>query len=104
MAEISYQTGDLVVLTRGEWKGYAGVVSWPISADQAGYVLVCSDGRIAGIRVSSDEINLAGETSQGFTQLSYHLLKLSSYVIEKSILVATKTQGDRPSSQKSIVS
>jgi hypothetical protein len=91
MADSSYQLGDLVVITSGEWKDYAGVVSWPITENNVGYVLVYSDGRIAGVRVSDKEIKLADETSEGFTQLTYHLIKLSSYLIEKRILPVAKT-------------
>lgn len=87
MTERSYQIGDLAVLTSGEWKGYGGVVSWPISDKEPGYVLLCSECRIAGLKVSSREVRPADESYQGFTQLTYHLLKLSSHVIEKSILV-----------------
>ena len=87
MTERNYSVGELVVLTSGEWKGYGGVVSWPIGDKQAGYVLLCSESRIAGLKVSSNEVRPADETYQGFTQLTYHLLKLSSHVIEKSVLM-----------------
>lgn len=83
----NYPIGELVVITSGEWKGYGGVVSWPISDEQAGYVLFCSESRIAGLKVSGKDVRPADETYQGFTQLTYHLLKLSSHVIEKSILM-----------------
>lgn len=52
MAEENYQVGELVTFIRGEWMGYAGVVSWPITEEDAGYVLVQSDGRVAGLRTS----------------------------------------------------
>jgi hypothetical protein len=86
MAEKSYQVGDLVVLASGEWQGYPGVVSWPISQGEAGYVLVCSEGRIAGLRCSYQEVKPADETGKGFVQVAYHLNKLSSHLIEKAIL------------------
>lgn len=91
MGEINYQSGELVVLNIGDWKGYTGVVSWPITDTDAGYVLICSDGQIAGVKVSHKEIMLADENAQGFTQLAYHLIRLSSYVIEKRILQPYKT-------------
>lgn len=86
MAEKSYQIGDLVTFTGGEWTSYAGIVSWPITEDDAGYVLVQSDGRIAGLRASHEDIESAGKSGKGFTQLAYQLIKLSSYLIEKAIL------------------
>jgi hypothetical protein len=86
MTERSFPFGDLVVLTGGEWKGTAGIVSWPITGNDAGYVLVYSDGRIAGLKVSGNQIKPADESIQGCTQLAYHLLKLSSLMIEKGVL------------------
>ena len=86
----SFQTGDLVLLNNGKWNGYAGVVSWPITADKPGYVLVCSEGLIAGLSVTIDEIELPNESTKGFTQLAYNLLKLSSHIIEKSVLQTYK--------------
>jgi hypothetical protein len=90
MKKVSYQVGELVMVVHGEWKGYAGVVSWPITEENAGYVLVYIDGSIAGLQITSEEIKPADESYQGFTQLTYHLLKLSSYVIERSILINIK--------------
>ena len=87
MTNEGYAIGDLVVLTSDKWKGYGGVVSWPVTREDPGYVLVCSESRIAGLRVSLNEAKPADGSYQGFTQLTYHLLKLSSHVIEKSILM-----------------
>jgi hypothetical protein len=86
MAEESHPLGDLVTFVRGEWKGHAGIVSWPITKEDAGYVLVQSDGRIAGLQASHEDIESADRSSNGFTQLAYQLIKLSSYLIEKAIL------------------
>jgi hypothetical protein len=86
MAEKNYQVGELVTFTGGEWTGYAGIVSWPITEDDAGYVLVQSDGRVAGLRASHEDIKSVGKSSKGFTQLAYQLIKLSSFLIEKAIL------------------
>jgi hypothetical protein len=86
MAEKTFQIGDLVTFIRGEWMGHAGIVSWPITKDDAGYVLVQFDGRIAGLRASNEDIESADKSSKGFTQLAYQLIKLSSYLIEKAIL------------------
>jgi hypothetical protein len=76
----------MVVLVSGEWQGYAGVVSWPVSTKETGYVLVYSDGRIAGLRVSYEEVLPTDGTAQGYTQLAHLLIKLSSHLIEKAIL------------------
>jgi len=87
MAEKKYLLGDLVVVKEGDWKGAAGIVSWPITADEAGYVLVYSEERVAGLHVGLDQVEPANSTTKGFTQLCYLLNKLSSYLIEKAILM-----------------
>ena len=86
MTQTTYQIGETVVLVRGEWQGHAGVVSWPVSTEESGYVLVYSDDRIAGFRTSYEEILPTNETAEGYTQLAHLLLKLSSHLIEKAIL------------------
>lgn len=86
MTKASYEVGELVMVTGGEWEGCAGVVSWPVTESQAGYVLVCSSSRVAGLKLTNKDIKPADETCRGFTQLTYHLLKLSSHVVEKSVL------------------
>jgi hypothetical protein len=52
----------------------------------AGYVLIYSDGRIAGLHTSYEEILPTDQTTKGYTQLAHLLLKLSSHLIEKAIL------------------
>lgn len=86
MTQTTYQIGEMVVLVSGEWQGHAGVVSWPVSTEEVGYVLIYSDGRIAGLRTSYEEIVPTDETVEGYTQLAHLLLKLSSHLIEKAIL------------------
>jgi hypothetical protein len=86
MTQTTYQIGEMVVLVRGEWQGHVGVVSWPVSTEESGYVLVYSDGRIAGLRASYEEIRPTDETAAGYTQLAHLLIKLSSHLIEKAIL------------------
>ena len=86
MEKSKYQVGDLVALLNGEWKDHAGIVSWPISKDDTGYVLIYSDGYIAGIKASSADVKRVDESYAGFTQLTYHLVKLSSHLIENAIL------------------
>jgi hypothetical protein len=92
MEKSQYQFGDLVVLLNGEWKDHAGIVSWPISKDNTGYVLIYSDGNILGIKVSSEDVMSVDESYAGFTQLTSHLIKLSSHLIEKAILVGWKVK------------
>ncbi len=86
MADETYQIGELVTFVRGEWKGFSGVVSWLITKDEAGYVLVCSEGQVAGIPTSFEDILPADETAKGYTQLAYRLIKLSSHLIESAIM------------------
>jgi hypothetical protein len=86
MADESYQLGELVTFVSGEWTGFAGVVSWPITKEDAGYILVNSEGRVAGIPATYEDIMPADETAKGFTQLAYQLIKLSSQLIENAIM------------------
>ena len=86
MADENYPVGKLVTFVSGEWKGFSGVVSWLITEDEAGYVLVCSERQVAGIPTSFEEILPADETAKGFTQLAYQLIKLSSHLIETTIM------------------
>jgi hypothetical protein len=86
MIQTTYQIGEMVVLVSGEWQGHAGVVSWPVSPEEFGYVLIHSEGRIAGLRTSYEEIRPTNEVAEGYTQLAHLLLKLSSHLIEKAIL------------------
>lgn len=86
MTQATYQIGEMVVLVSGEWQGHTGVVSWPVSTEESGYVLIYSDGRIAGLRTSYEEILPTDQTTKGYTQLAHLLLKLSSHLIEKAIL------------------
>jgi hypothetical protein len=90
MAERGYQIGDLVVLVAGEWQGHAGVVSWPITKNEPGHVLVYADGRVAGPRATHTEVKPADATTKGLSQLAYCLIKLSSYLIERAVLPLTR--------------
>lgn len=81
-----FEIGDLVVVLQKEWEGAAGIVSWPIAHDEEGYVLVYLDGRVAGVRVAAGDVKPAESSTEGFTQLAYHLIKLSSHLIERAIL------------------
>jgi hypothetical protein len=92
MEKSEYQFGDLVAMITGEWKDHAGIVSWPISKDSTGYVLIYSDGFILGIKASSADVMGVDDSYTGFTQLTSHLIKLSSHLIEKAILVGLKSK------------
>jgi hypothetical protein len=66
-------------------------VSWPVSTEEAGYVLVYSGGRVAGLRTSYEQIQpTTDEFREGYTQRAYFLVKLSSHLIEKAILSLTQ--------------
>jgi hypothetical protein len=86
MAIENYPLGELVTFVGGEWAGFAGVVSWPITKEDAGYVLVHSEGRVAGVSTTYEDIMPADETAKGFTQLAYQLIKLSSHLIENTLI------------------
>lgn len=86
MSKNVFNLGDMVVLSADEWGGVSGVVSRPITEEEKGHVLIHQDGYILGADVSGDELDLADESSEGFTQLAYVLIKLGSHVIEKTLL------------------
>jgi ribosomal protein L24 len=81
------KVGDLVVFANGDLRGKSGVVCRPIGSTQPGQVLVLNDGLITGVRVSADEVDLANESSDGFAQLAYQIIKLGSHIIEQRLLV-----------------
>jgi hypothetical protein len=81
MEKENHQVGDLVVVLDGDWKVYPGVVSWPVDADSPGYILVYSDGHIAGLQASTEDVRSADRSEAGFTQLIYYLIKLLSHLI-----------------------
>ena len=87
MAEAKFKFGDLVDILRLDWIGSVGIVTQPISEEKSGHVLIYSDDSIVGMDVSVQDVKLADESSAGFAQLGYHLIKLGSLVIEKKLLV-----------------
>jgi hypothetical protein len=86
MSKDEFQVGDMVVLSTEHYQGMSAVVSQPIDAGKTGHALTHVEGHIIGVSVSADEIELADEKTQGFTQLAYNLIKLGSHVIEKTII------------------
>jgi hypothetical protein len=82
----SYQVGDMVLLSKDEWRGESAVVSSPVKPGKAGHVLLLKEGHIRGVSVSVEDISLADEEAQGFAQLASNLIKLGSHVIEKRII------------------
>jgi hypothetical protein len=86
MSQNEFRVGDMVVLSTEEWQGVSAIVTKPIAKENIGHVLIHVDGNIIGVTVSADEIALADETTQGFAQLAYNLIKLGSHVIEKALI------------------
>ena len=81
------KTGDLVKFLKGEWAGSVGIVTQPITEQKAGHVLVHKDGAILGKDASIEDVDVAGESSEGFAQLGYQLIKLGSHVIEQKLIM-----------------
>jgi hypothetical protein len=86
MSQAEFRVGDLVVLLTEEWQGISAILSKPIDKGGGGHVLIHVDDNIIGVTVSRDEIALADETTQGYAQLAYNLIKLGSIVIEKALV------------------
>lgn len=86
MNQEGYAVGARVVICTGEWSGHSAVVSWPIAPASPGYALLESNRRIAGLRVSVHDVEPPGGHVTGFTQLTSHLLQLSSHLIEHTFL------------------
>jgi hypothetical protein len=86
MSQAEFRVGDLVVLLTEEWQGISAILSKPIDKGGVGHVLIHVDDNIIGVTVSRDEIALADETTQGYAQLAYNLIKLGSIVIEKALV------------------
>lgn len=90
MIKDAYDFGELIIFIHGEWQGHAGVVSWPIQREEAGYVLVEVGTWIAGCRAAVEDVVPADATTLGSTQLAARLLNLSSLLIERRILPLTR--------------
>lgn len=87
MPQNSLEQGNLVTLLTKDWNGLVGVVSQLITEDHPGHVRVYKDSCIFGVRVFNQDVSPADSANQGFAQLAYQLIKLSSHVIEKRLLV-----------------
>lgn len=87
MSNNNLKTGDLVKIIGGEWAGLVGIVTLSISEQAKGHVLVHKVGSILGMDASIDDVEIANESSEGFAQLGYHLIKLGSHVIEQKLIV-----------------
>jgi len=90
VAKDAYEYGETVVVVSGDWQGHTGVVSWPIKQGEPGYVLIESDGWIAGQPASLQDVAPAAGPPKGCTQLTYRLINLSSLLIERSVLPLTR--------------
>ena len=87
MSSKKFEVGDLVEMISKDWSGIVGIVSQPINEQHPGHVLIHKDDCILGRNTTIDDVELAGETSEGFAQLGYFLIKLGSHVIEKKLLI-----------------
>ena len=87
MAIKEFSAGDLVKVLKEEWAGSVGIVTQPITEETPGHVLVHKEGAILGLEASSEDVDLAGESSEGFAQLGYQLIKLGSHVIEQKLIL-----------------
>jgi len=86
MSNSALVVGDIVRIETGEWAGYIGIVSKPVSEYQTGHVLVYGGGYILGVPVSLADVRPADKASKGYAQLAYNLIKLGSKVIEQGLL------------------
>ncbi len=82
--------GDLVELQAAKWGGAVGVVCQPITEEGAGRVLTLQSGCLQGVPATIDDVQLAGDSSEGFAQLAYNLINLGSRIIEQRLLVYRK--------------
>jgi len=87
MSKNNLKIGDLVKILRDEWAGSVGIVTRAITEQNTGHVLLHKDGSILGMDASIADVELVDESSEGFAQLGYHLIKLGSHVIEKKLIV-----------------
>ena len=85
--EKQLQMGDLVTVLLEDWKGLAGIVSQPVTADQPGHVPVHRDGCIFGARVTLQDVVPADRNEAGFAQLAYNPIQPGRHVIEAKLIV-----------------
>ena len=86
MSKRNLEIGDLVTVLHQDWQGDVGIVTHPITQDHPGHVLIHQDGSVFGVSVSLEDVTLADESSEGFAQLAYTLVKLGSHVIEARLI------------------
>jgi hypothetical protein len=86
MSKGNMDFGDLVILKDDDQGGLAGIVCESITDEKAGHVLVLKDGNLHGITTSIDDVAPADESSKGFVQIAYNLIKLGSHVIENTLI------------------
>jgi len=86
MAEEEFQVGDIILFISEEHHGEVGIVSQPITKGTVGHILINRGGYIMGVDTSFEDVIPADESSQGYAQLAYNLIKLGSHVIEKRLL------------------
>lgn len=86
MPKNSMEIGDLVKIMVKDMAGTVGIVTRPITPKNIGHVLVLKEGSIIGLDALIDDVEHVDESSEGFAQLGYHLIKLGSHVIEQRLL------------------
>lgn len=86
MSQDIYGVGDLVALTKDNWRDEKAIVSVPVEPGRAGHVLILADGCIQGIDVSHQNLAPLDRRTEGFVQLARKLIDLGSHVIEKKLI------------------
>lgn len=87
MSSRQFEFGTLVKIISDDLSGTVGIVSQPITEQHPGHILFHKDGFIFGRNTTINEVGPVDETSEGFAQLGYFLIKLGSHVIEKKLIV-----------------
>ena len=80
-------SGVLVKLTSPGKTGLVGIVTKAISQSTPGYILFLENGILQGMQATIDDVVVSDQSTAGFAQLAYNLIKLGSHVIEKKLIV-----------------
>ncbi|MHB8114035.1 MAG: hypothetical protein ACYDHA_11330 [Bellilinea sp.] len=80
-------SGVLVKLTSPGKTGLVGIVTKAISQSTPGYILFLENGILQGMQATIDDVVVSDQSTAGFAQLAYNLIKFGSHVIEKQLIV-----------------
>jgi len=80
-------SGVLVKLTSPGKTGLVGIVTKAISQSTPGYILFLENGILQGMQATIDDVVVSDQSTAGFAQLAYNLIKFGSHVIEKKLIV-----------------